>query len=337
MKVSKLSSMILAAVVVSYTVVAQAITIGTVPVGDPGNTADTRYATPGYGAVGYTYNIGQYEVTAGQYTAFLNAVAATDTYGLYNTSMADPSYPVWGCNIQRSGSSGSYIYSVASDWANRPVNYVSWGDAARFANWMHNGQHTGVQDLSTTEGGSYYVNGATRGTALSEVTRMPNATWVIPSEDEWYKAAYYDPNKLGGAGYWDYPTKSDNETPPINILLTPDPGNHANFGFAISSPYYRTEIGAFTNSASAYGTFDQGGNVWEWNEAILYGDQRGARGGAFGNGPIDMAASLRNIFNPTGDGDYSIGFRVANVPEPGSLAILLGLAMAALLRWRKRA
>ena len=51
----------------------------------------------------------------------------------------------WGCKIQRSGSSGSYTYSVAADWANRPVNYVSWGDAARFANWLHNGQPTGAK------------------------------------------------------------------------------------------------------------------------------------------------------------------------------------------------
>ncbi len=106
-----------------------------VTVGNAGNAADST----GYGAVDYAYAIGKYEVTAGQYTAFLNAVAATDTYGLYNTSM-------WtyrrrhGCKIQRSGSSGSYTYSVAADCANRPVNYVSFWDAARFVNWLHNGQ-----------------------------------------------------------------------------------------------------------------------------------------------------------------------------------------------------
>ena len=77
------------------------ITIDTVTVGDPGNAADTRYATPGYGAMAYTYNIGKYEVTAGQYTAFLNAVAATDTYGLYDTNM-DTAFD--GCNIKRAGS-----------------------------------------------------------------------------------------------------------------------------------------------------------------------------------------------------------------------------------------
>jgi len=122
-----------------------AVVIETVPVGNPGNPDDTRYRSPRYvaGGVDYVYNIGKYEVTAGQYTEFLNAVADTDTYGLYNTNMTSSGGNDKGCNIQRSGSSGSYTYSVASDWANRPVNFVSWGDAVRFCNWLHNGQPTG--------------------------------------------------------------------------------------------------------------------------------------------------------------------------------------------------
>ena len=99
------------------------ITIDTVPVGNPNNVADTRYESPGYGAVGYTYSIGKYEVTATQYTDFLNKVAATDTYGLYNTHMWTG---IAGCIIERNGTEGSYSYSVAANWANRPVNYVSY-------------------------------------------------------------------------------------------------------------------------------------------------------------------------------------------------------------------
>jgi formylglycine-generating enzyme required for sulfatase activity len=135
------------------------VVIDTVSVGNPGNAAEWSGLGQGAamiqcGAVGYTYDIGKYEVTAGQYCEFLNAVAATDAYGLYSSGMADvPNYG--GCNIQRSGSSGGYSYSVAADWANRPVNWVSWGGAARFANWMHNGQPTGPQNASTTEDGSY--------------------------------------------------------------------------------------------------------------------------------------------------------------------------------------
>jgi formylglycine-generating enzyme required for sulfatase activity len=333
---------LLAVALVCCAVVAQAVTIDLVPVGNPGNAGDTRYNSISVGAVPYAYQIGKFEVTAGQYTAFLNAVAASDTYALYNPAMANPSGAL-GCKIQRPGSPGSYAYSVASDWANRPVNYVSWGDAARFANWLHNGQPTGGQNISTTEDGSYFLNGATSDAALMGVTRKPNATWVIPSEDEWYKAAYYDPSKPGGAGYWDYPTKSN--TPPINTLLSPDPGNHANFydfyrtgngSYTIGSPYYRTEVGAFANSGSPYGTFDQGGNLWEWNETNVFG-YRGLRGGSFGDSSYALLASYRYDYYPSDEHGY-IGFRVASVPEPGILAMLAGIALTALLYWwRKRA
>ncbi len=144
-----------------------AITIETVPVGNAGNAGELSGASVpggGYGpdricgSVDYNYSIGKYEVTAGQYTAFLNAVAATDTYGLYNTYM-DTVNDSRGCNIKRSGTSGSYTYSVASDWANRPVNYVSFWDSCRFANWLGNGQPTGLQSASTTEGGAYTLDG----------------------------------------------------------------------------------------------------------------------------------------------------------------------------------
>jgi formylglycine-generating enzyme required for sulfatase activity len=247
-------------------------------------------------------------------------VADTDTYALYRTYMGDPTNYL-GCNIQRSGSSGSYTYSVASDWANRPVNYVSWGDAARFANWLANGQPTGVQSLSTTEDGSYYLNGATTSAQLLAITRKANATWVIPSEDEWYKAAYHKNDGVTG-NYWDYPTGTNSV--PSNALINPDPGNNANFyqsGYTIGSPYWRTPVGEFENSESPYGTFDQGGNVWEWNEAVLYGSYRGLRGGSFYYGDDDLHASGRYDFYPTLE-DSVIGFRVAEVPEPATLAIM---------------
>ena len=287
-----------------------------VTVGNPGNVADTHGA--GYGSVAYTYNIGKYEVTAGQYTAFLNAVAKTDPYGLYNTYM-DTAVNSWGCNIKRVGSPGTYIYSVASDWANRPVNYVSWGDAARFANWLTNGQGS-----ATTETGSYTLNGAATNTALLAVTRNNPAQggrYYIPTEDEWYKAAYYKGGSTN-AGYWDYPTSS--ESVPSNDLTTPDGGNNANIddnGYTIGSPYYRTEVGAFENSESPYGTFDQGGNVWEWNEAIIDGTWRGVRGGSFYYGYTILHAAYRGYVSLTLENDF-IGFRVSEVPEPATLALL---------------
>ena len=188
-----------------------------VTVGNPGNANDTT----GYGAVNYEYQIGKYDVTIGQYTAFLNAVATTDTYSLYNTSMATD---LNVAGISRTGSSGSYTYSVINnggDSSNRPITYVSWWDAARFSNWMANGQPTGAQSSTTTENGAYNVNGATSGSAPGRNTVNPNTsaapTFYIPTENEWYKAAYYSPVKggVGSPGYYAYATQSD--TAPGNI------------------------------------------------------------------------------------------------------------------------
>jgi sulfatase modifying factor 1 len=303
-----------------------AINIETVPVGNPGNADDTH--GDGYGGVDYVYNIGKFEVTAGQYTEFLNAVATTDTYGLYFRAM-DSLTGIW-----RSGSAGSYTYSVDPDWANRPVNYVDWGDAARFCNWLENGQPTGAQDLTTTEDGSYYLNGATSIPALQAVTRKKGAVWVIPTEDEWYKAAYYDgPNAV----YYDFPTGTD--ATPSNDLIEPDPGNNANFlidpnDYTIGSPYSRTVVGEFENSESPYGTFDQGGNVWEWNEAIVYnGTSRSERGGGFYNGVGGLRSAVSGYSNPANVANGT-GFRVALVPEPATLSILV-FGCLTLLRRRR--
>jgi formylglycine-generating enzyme required for sulfatase activity len=289
------------------------ISIATVPVGNPGNAADTRYATPGYGSVAYSYNIGKYDVTAGQYTVFLNAVAATDTYGLYNSSMwSDTSY---GCQIQRTGASGSYTYSVSPTYANRPVNYVSFWDACRFANWLNNGQ----QGASTTEYGTYTLT--TSGMTNNTITRNTGATWAVTSEDEWYKAAYYDPNKAGGAGYWLYPTGSQNS---ITTAM-------ANYNNSVGHP---TDVGSYAYP-SPYGTYDQGGNVYDLNEAIsLFNNEpyRGVRGGAFFSVDYHLRASVLSSVNPTYDG-YDVGFRVSEVPEPATMSLL---ALGGLLALRRR-
>jgi formylglycine-generating enzyme required for sulfatase activity len=313
------------------------IVIDTVPVGNPGNAGELSGAGAGgfgpdriCGSVGYTYNIGKYEVTAAQYTEFLNKVAATDTYGLYNTSMSSG----YGCGIQRTGTSGSYTYNVAADWAERPVNCVSWGDSARFANWLHNGQPTGTQALATTEDGSYYLNGAVTDAELLAVTRKMNATWVIPSEDEWYKAAYYKGGSTN-AGYWDYTTSSD--TAPGRDMADAS-GNNANYytgsgPYPIDPPYYTTVVGEFQNSASPYGTFDQGGNVWEWDEEIFFGSTRGWRGGSFNQGGGDPLAWNRYGWYVTLELG-NVGFRLSCVPEPATIVMLL-LASVGVVR-RKR-
>jgi formylglycine-generating enzyme len=303
-----------------------------VTVGNADNAPDSPYYGHSWGAVADPYRIGKYEVTAGQYTQFLNAVAKTDTYGLYNSSMWSGSY---GCKIKQESDEDGYTYSVASDWADRPVNYVGWGDAARFCNWLTNAQPTGNQNLSTTEDGSYYLNGANTNEALRAVTREADAKWWIPNENEWYKAAYHKNDGVTG-NYWNYQTQSDvapvAEGPPGRA----EPPGSANYDWAVGGT---TEVGAYSLSPSPYGTFDQGGNLREWLED---GDPenpppyRLIRGGSFDLGEFHLWD--RAAWFPAND-HYEIGFRVASIPEPGSIAMCLAGTMCLLAhawRWRRQ-
>jgi formylglycine-generating enzyme required for sulfatase activity len=289
------------------------VAIETVTVGNPGNAGDVQPFQGVFGAVDSVYAIGKYEVTAGQYAAFLNAVAATDPYALYHGNMWTHAE---GCKIERTGSPGSYTYSVGPDWANRPVNFVTWGDAARFANWLHNGQPTGAQDLTTTEDGSYFLDGMTADHELEDVVREQDATWVIPTENEWYKAAYHENDGVTG-NYFLAPTGPNSNV--SHDLIDPDPGNNATFSggtvgdWTIGAPYYRTEVGAHENSASPYGTFDQGGNVQEFNETVPEWDIRGIRGGSWFWGLGSLFSDYRPLDMHSSDQYGDLGFRVAIV------------------------
>lgn len=199
---------------------------------------------------------------------------------------------------------------------------------------------THVENATTTETGAYTLNGDT--TSGLE-TKNTNAQWWIPSENEWYKAAYYDPNKggLGVGGYWSYATRSNSA--PGNVLGSGV--NEANYftgvysvtqiGDYYSSQNYLTAVGAFTNSASAYGTYDQAGNVWNWNDAVISGSYRGQRGDSWDGNSLQSSSRFNAI--PEDESPY-VGFRVATVPEPSSIMLmgLGGLGLALLGRRRSK-
>jgi formylglycine-generating enzyme len=298
---------------------AQAVQMEFVTVGNAGNTADLT----GFGAVGYDYKIGKFEVTAGQYAEFLTAVAGSaDPYGLYNANMTTTSY---GSKIVKSGG----VYTALQP--NMPVGYVSWGDAARFCNWLQNGQPAGAEDDSTTEKGSYTMNNAKTDAALMAIIRNPDARYVLPSYDEWYKASYFDPNKPGGAGYWGYPTKS--MTTPSWVLSSTGT-NNANYTGNTLTPPNTTEVGTFAASPGPYGTFDQGGNVREWTETTVDITRKGILGGSFSEGSYELAASDKSSDNtlPTWE-VYEKGFRVAEVPEPENIWLLAFAGMLVTSYW----
>ncbi len=280
-----------------------------VTVGNPGNVADTKTGSL-YGAVSYSYQIGKYDVTGSQYTAFLNAVGSTDTYALYNAFMGTDTNVA---QISRSGTAGTYTYAVMGSTGQRPISYVSWFDSARFSNWMSNGQPRGAQTLTTTENGTYNVNGATTGAAVAKNATNPNTgsapTYRIPLENEWYKAAYYSPNYGGTSigGYWTYATQR-NTVPGTTIGSSP---NQANYNNAIG---HSTDVGSFSGSGSYYGTFDQSGNIFQWNDLDgTAGSSRGLLGGGWNTDSNYVSSSGRGAFAPTSEsGDFFIGFRLAS-------------------------
>lgn len=175
-------------------------------VGDAGNSNETipnRWRGPvTIGGVSYEYYINKFKVTNDEYALFLNSVASTDTYLLYFTTQFE-SQSIRG--ITRTGSPGSYVYSVKNNYENKPFTNINWFTCARYCNWLHNGKPTGAQNSSTTEDGAYLLNGATTGNAIA---KKAGAKYFLPTENEWYKAAYY---KGGGTnrGYWRYATQSN--------------------------------------------------------------------------------------------------------------------------------
>ncbi len=298
------------------------VTFDWATVGNPGNAADqlNEGRFPSIGSVAYVYRIAKNEVTNDQYAEFLNAVASTDPNGLYNAVMDSDARG----GITQSGVSGSFAYSVKADMGDKPVNYVSFLDAMRFVNWLHNGQPSGAQDTSTTENGVYALSDG-----LFE-TRAGDAQFFIPTENEWYKAAYHQPSASGGDSddYWLYPTAS-NSVP--TVATANATGDISNPGGNVAN-YYRgadwngqvgnvTTVGsAGPSSESFYGTSDQGGNVWEWNETLVSASSRGLRGGSWINNENDVRSSSQIEHVPSGEDDV-IGFRVASsfFPRPGDL------------------
>ncbi|MFM7520808.1 MAG: SUMF1/EgtB/PvdO family nonheme iron enzyme, partial [Planctomycetota bacterium] len=191
---------------------ARGVTIDWVTVGNPGNTADT--SPSGYGSVAESFQIMKFEFTNSQYTQFLNSIdpSGTNPNTVYNNNMSSNARGGISFTI---GNADGAKYAVRSNMGDKPVNYVSWFDAARVANWLMNG----ATSSSSTETGAYTLNNATSGNAVAVNS---GATFFIPTEDQWYKAAYYKGGSTN-AGYWDYATQSDSG--PASVTADSTTGN----------------------------------------------------------------------------------------------------------------
>lgn len=286
------------------------------------NPALLHAADPGWSPVGDVgaanvwspYQVQTYEFTYGEYVRFLNAVDpdGTNPNGIYNSVM----YNGWewdGIRYYSGNRQGSHYELQPGGRGLSPVRYVSWWDAARVANWMHNGSKSyATTDASANAPqnyGAYALGTATSGTRPGKA--IWSRTW-LPTANEWKKAAFY---KGGGAdaGFWNFATQSDTHPAGIdrsNYIPTGgdgsagSTGNYANWkddNFGSRGP---STVGT-NGGPSYYGAFDMNGNIEEWVDTS---GQAYGYGGAWGTTLIRPNHSM--ALPDTNESAYT-GFRLA--------------------------
>ncbi|WFB35815.1 SUMF1/EgtB/PvdO family nonheme iron enzyme [Kiritimatiellota bacterium B12222] len=293
-----------------------AFTMDFVEIGNPGNPDDsgtTGLYHSSYGNVANTFRMGTYEVSEDM----INKANALGGLGITHNSRG----------------------------ADKPASSISWNEAARFVNWLNvsNGHSAAYKFADQPGDGGYSANtnielwqSGDAGYDASNLYRNANAMYFLPSEDEWYKAAYY-----GGSGttYSDYTTGGDSAPDGI------DSSGDSDFDAVIDDGYNQGGPNDITNAgdaASFYGTFGQGGNIWEWHESAGNGyngvfgptsENRAYRGGNWLSSEFSLRSSTRYDYAPTSE-NSAIGFRVASIPEPSAVLMLILGALGLMYRRR---
>ncbi len=276
------------------------VAIDWVTIGDPGNSPDDT----GYGAVAETYRIAKFEVTNAQWAAFLNTVDPEGTNELKLFVNKMDTDPIGGIEQTPPSASGAK-YVVKEGRGDRPVVYVSWMSVVRFCNWLHNGQG----GPGSTENGAYErIGGGTiTGVGAIMIERTSTANFFLPTKNEWYKAAYFQPDN---GSYSDYGTQSNTEP---TAQAPPGDANSANLELVVNDV---TDVGAYSNALSAYGTFDQCGNVWEWREGTPEILRRPVQIGGWPDSAETCASTEDRfiVFDADDAGFNFLGFRPAARP-----------------------
>jgi len=287
-----------------------------VTIGNPNNAADTTGSPNPAGAVAYEYGLGKFEVSEDMITKF--------------------------------NASQSLQITKDTRGTNKPATNVSWNEAARFVNWLNTSTGNQAAYKFTTSGVNDNIALWTSGEAGYDVNnqyRNSLAKYFLPSYNEWYKAAYYNPYN---STYYNFANGSDTRPTAVTSGTASNTAVYTQSGEA--SPAGPADVNN-AGGLSPYGVMSLNGNVWEWEESSgnspnnSDSSSRGVRGGNWSYGSSDLSSSTRYTHIPSNE-FQDIGFRVASlsssaaaVPEPTSMAIfgLGALAIAYRTRHKSKA
>ena len=293
-------------------------------IGNPNNAADTGGAPDPAGAVDRTYDIGKFEVSRDMITKY-NA-----NFGTAN-------------NLVISLDSMSGI--TGGTGVNKPATGISWNEAARFVNWLNTSTGNQAAYKFTTSGVNDDIALWQSGDAGYDVNnkyRNSLAKYFLPSYNEWYKAAYYNPNNTT---YYNFANGSDTRPTAVISGTASDTAVYAQSGEASpTGPADVNQAGGF----SPYGVMGLGGNVFEWEESSFNllnssgSSSRGIRGGYWFRNSFELSSSARNNNNPSVELGNN-GFRVASlsssappaVPEPSMMVIGMVFGLGGLAAKRR--
>lgn len=290
-------------------------TVDFAPITSPGNSPDSNtsswYGSP-RGSVSYAYYMGKYEISR-------SMVEKVNSDGALGITLQD-------------------MTNYGGNGANKPATGISWYEAALFTNWLNTSQ--GYAAAYKFTAGSFTLwTPSDSGYDSNNKFRNSLARYVLPTKDEWYKSAYFNPST---STYFRSPDGTN--FMPQAVASGTDP-NTAVWNNNSRGPGGPADI-TLAGGLSPFGTMGQGGNAREWTESTFYDQSiilaenipssaRSNWGGSWNSS--DLASHLERSYTP-GTESYDIGFRIVAlaIPEPSSLSLLVLGAVVALGVRRKQ-
>ena len=286
-----------------------AFSIDFVPITSEGNSPDSNtlswYNGP-RGAVSYGYYMGKYEVSR----AMVDKVNSDGALGITLQDMTN----------------------YGGNGVNKPATGISWYEAALFTNWLNTSQ--GYAPAYNFTSGSFALwTPSDAGYNSSNRFRNALARYVLPTRDEWYKSAFFNPS----TSTYSYAPDGTNFMPKA-VASGTDP-NTAVWNNNSRGPGGPAEI-TLAGGLSPFGTMAQGGNAQEWTESTYRNESdtannRSVWGGAWNSSSL---TSLDELSSMPSTELYNMGFRIValSIPEPTAFTFLvLGGVMGVLGRRKK--